>query len=182
MNKTKVVQAIEKARKGIAQYLEIMAMFPSVNAARDQAFQKKFNAFYRIRQRSARWYQAYFGFMQGCKGSKPCFNDVLDYFKLVLGRYEPSFSSKLVATLDPEQPIWDAFVLKNTFTKIPSYGCKNKFEQAKSAYASIKEWYKQLVLSDEGRNIIKVFNEAISEHASITNVKKIDFVLWQTRV
>lgn len=51
---------IDQARKGIAQYLEIMQLWPSVNVAQNRDFQRKFNAFYRVRQRPADWYATYF--------------------------------------------------------------------------------------------------------------------------
>lgn len=102
LNETKIFEAISRAQKGIEQYLEIMALLPAVDSARDLAFQRKFNAFYRVRQRPREWYRQYFLLMERLKGSKPDFNNVLDELNLALGRYEPSFSSKLVATLDPE--------------------------------------------------------------------------------
>lgn len=181
MNKTKIHEAIARARKGISQYLEIMTLFPAVDVASDRDFQRKFNAFYRIRQRPKEWYEKYFHLMQLLKGGKPSFYDVLDQLHLAMGRYEPSFSSKLVATLDPEQPVWDKYVLENTHTKVPSYTSGKKFEQAKSAYESIQGWYRQFLLSDEGKAVIKEFEQVVPEHARITNLKKVDFVLWQTR-
>jgi hypothetical protein len=109
MEEDHVIGAIKKAQKGISQYLEIMDLFPKVNVAENDDFQRKFNAFYRVRQRSSEWYTEYFSSMQQWKGSKPSFDHVLDHLSRVTGRYEPSFSSKLVATVDPEQPVWDIF-------------------------------------------------------------------------
>jgi len=148
MDKIKILEAIARARKGISQYLEIMALLPAVDVSSDQDFQRKFNAFYRIRQRPREWYQKYYHLMQLLKESKPSFEEVLDQLHSAMGRYEPSFSSKLVATLDPEQPIWDKYVLKNTHTKIPSYTSGEKFEQAKCAYESIQRWYRQFLFTN----------------------------------
>jgi len=181
MNEIKISEAIARARKGISQYLEIMTLFPAVEVASDRDFQRKFNAFYGIRQRPKEWYRKYFHLMQLLKGSKPSFNDVLDQLSLAMGRYEPSFSSKLVATLDPDQPIWDVFVLKNTHAKVPSYSSHNKIEQAKAAYAGIQKWYQEFLASDKGKLVVNVFDRMVPEHGKITNLKKVDFVLWQTR-
>lgn len=176
-----IVEAIDRARKGISQYLEIMELFPEVDVANHRSFQRKFNAFYRVRQRSCAWYKEYFSSMQRWKESKPSFDVVLQHLYTSLGKYEPSFSSKLVATLDAEQPIWDVFVLKNTQTKVPSYKSNQKVEQAKSAYKSIQKWYQQFLASKEGKLIVRVFERIVPEHAKITDLKKVDFVLWQTR-
>lgn len=181
MEKWQIEEAIKKAQRGISQYLEIMELFPRVNVADNGDFQRKFNSFYRVRQRPAEWYKTYFLSMQQWKASKPTFDDVLDHLCKSLGRYEPSFSSKLVATIDPEQPIWDAFVLKNTQTKSPSYTSKNKVAQAKAAYQCIQGWYRQFLDSDDGKLVVRVFSQNVKQHARITDLKKVDFVLWQTR-
>lgn len=178
-----IKEAISKpeTRRGVSQYLEIIELFPSVNVAENSYFQRKFNAFYRVRQRSPEWYKTYFSCMQQWKAGKPSFDRVLDQLHRSLGRYEPSFSSKLVATVDPEQPIWDTFVLRNTQTRCPSYTSKNKLAEAKIAYEQIRSWYGQFLNSEEGQLVISVFDQNVREHAKITNLKKVDFVLWQTR-
>ncbi len=181
MEEKQIVEAIKKARKGITQYLEIMELLPEVNVADNREFQRKFNAFYRVRQRSLEWYLTYFACMQRHKERKPTFNDVLDDLYQSTGRYEPSFSSKLVATLDPEEPIWDVWVLANTGIAVPSYASKNKVERAKAAYAIIQAWYRQFLNSKDGEIVVRVFDRIVPEHANVTNLKKVDFVLWQTR-
>jgi len=181
MEEEQLVEAIAKARKGISQYLEIMELFPKVNVAENRDFQRRFNAFYKVRQRSREWYIKYFSYMQRQKGSKRSFDDVLDDLYELTGRYEPSFSSKLVATLDPEQPVWDVWVMRNTKTRVPSYTSKRKVEQAKVAYKAVQAWYQQFLNSKDGEGVVRGFDKIVPEHAKITNLKKVDFVLWQTR-
>ena len=178
-----IVAAIAKARRGIARYLDIMAQLPTVNVVEDKAFQRRFNAFYRFSQRPATWYQTYYACMQECRTIRPAptFDDVLDHLGRSLGRYEPSFASKFVATLDPAQPIWDAFVLANTGVKRPSYASKTKVSQAKLAYRAIQDWYARFLASHEGRLLIRIFSDTVDEHDRISDLKKVDFVLWQTR-
>lgn len=181
MEHWQITQAIDKARKGISQYLEIMELLPSVDVAADRDFQRKFNAFYRIRQRSAEWYKTYYAVMQQWKGTHLTFDGVLDRLWQDLHRYEPSFSSKLVATLDPDQPVWDRYVLDNTRTKAPSYASRDRLAQAKAAYRCIQTWYREFLGSHEGSLVVRLFSSAVKEHASITDLKKVDFVLWQIR-
>jgi len=181
MEERKVNEAIKKAEKGISQYLEIMSLLGEVDVSKNQRFQKRFNSFYRVRQRKPNWYKSYYEFLEENKNNKITFNKTLDHFKSELGRYEPSFSSKLVATINPNKPVWDIYVLKNTGHKAPSYSSKSKFEDAKSAYKSIEEWYKEFLKTGEAKKIINSFNEVIKEHDKITDLKKVDFVLWQMR-
>ncbi len=181
MEKREIAALVEKARKGIAQYLEIMQLFPSVNVAEDRDFQRKFNTFYRIQRRPQIWYETYYSFFQQAKEHKPTFNSVLDHLQRSLNRCEPSFSSKLIATLDPGQPVWDKFVLEFTKIKRPQYSSRNKHEEAKTAYAHLQQWYQSFMKSADGQLIICTFNEMVPERDQIASLKKVDFVLWQMR-
>ena len=173
--------AIAKAQAGIARYLEIMRMLPEVDVSRDAGFQKRFNGFYRMRQRSAEWYRTYFAFLQEMKGSKPGFDLVLDHLHEKLGRCEASFSSKLAATLNPDKPIWDRYILDHAGVAPIPPGSPRKLYLAKAAYRSIESFYVHFMKSEKAQRMIGMFNEKVREHAGITDVKKVDFVLWQMR-
>jgi len=181
MQKDEIVVAIEQAREGIDQYLIIMEMFPAIDVSIDRVFQRRFNAFYRIRQRSEKWYYEYYSFMESKKNSPVHFEAVLDHIHGVLGRYEPSFSSKLAATLDPNEPIWDKHVLQNTGQKAPHYSASNKMERAKTVFKKVRDWHTKHMESAEGKMMIEIFNNMVKEHDRITNIKKVDFILWKTR-
>ena len=181
MDESQVVDAVAKARKGIAQYLAIMDSVHRVDVRRSRDFQKQYNAFYRVRQRPSEWYEAYFEYLERSKKTRPQFGRALDYLWSRLGRYEPSFSSKLVATLDPDLPVWDRFVLKNTGQKAPAYAALDRVQKAKAVYRSIQSWYEGYLCSDEGQSVLSVFDREVEEHHRLTDLKKVDFVLWQTR-
>jgi hypothetical protein len=181
MKKKEIASAISQAREGIYKYLTIMGMFHTVDVSIDRNFQRQFNAFYRIRQRPERWYSEYYSFMESRKRASVRFEDVLDHMNIVLKRYEPSFSSKLAATLDPNEPVWDKYVLQNTGQKAPYYSARDKVEKAKNVFEKIREWYKKHMQSPEGKMMVEVFNDMIKEHEKITDLKKVDFVLWKTR-
>jgi len=179
MTEDQIIKAIDTVRDSIAQYIELMRMFPRVNVATDADFQRKYNGYYRVRQRNKEWYQTYYGFMETQKGHKVTFPDTLRYFKKHLQRYEPSFSSKLVATHDPNMPIWDTHVLKMLKLKAPDYLSSKKYDRAGAIYREIQKWYSTFIDSQTGHSIIRKFEELITEHNDITNIKKIDFVLWK---
>ena len=177
----KIREVIERARKGIAQYLEIMELFSNTDVSIDKDFQRRFNGFYRIRQRPPEWYEQYYAYMQNQKGQNPTFSYVLRHFYTVIGRYEPSFSSKLVATIDVNSPVWDSVVLRYAGIKTPLYTSKSKVDQAEAIYKKLQEWHERHMRSDCGKLILQTFDEMVPEHNRISNLKKIDFVLWQTR-
>jgi len=181
MQRNEIVTAIEKAREGICQYLEIMAMLPAINVDSDKGFQRLFNHFYRIRQRSENWYKEYYAFMERKKYNHPKFEEVLDHLYETLGRYEPSFSSKLAATLDPNEPVWDQYVIRNVGQRAPAYSSTHKMSKAKEVFQEIRNWYDKKIESAEGKMIIDIFDKLVIDHNQITAIKKIDFVLWQMR-
>jgi hypothetical protein len=181
MNLAEIQAAIAKARKGITQYAELMDLFGRVDVSVNIDFQRKYNAFYRVQRRKESWYKDYYALMQRLKETKPAFPDVLDAIHAASGRYEPSFSSKLVATIDPSKPVWDVHVLGNTNHSAPSYANKAKMSLAKAAYASMEDWYATFLQSPEGKLCVSEFDRLVPNHQGFTSLKKVDFILWQTR-
>jgi hypothetical protein len=181
MNLNDIQVAIGKAQKGIAQYRKLMELAPKIDVSANTDFQRKYNAFYRVQRRQEPWYRSYYTLMQQLKNSQPTFHDVLDTIHQMTGRYEPSFASKLVATIDPSKPVWDVHILNNTNHKPPSYSHKAKLSLAKVAYDSIESWYAEFLMSEDGKLCISEFNRLVPNSHDITDIKKVDFILWQTR-
>jgi hypothetical protein len=175
MTEQEIVNAIGHAKRGIARYLEIMDLLYSVDLSADADFQTKFKGFYRVRQKSDAWYRSYFEFMEQNKGKRPTFAQVLGELRARIGNdaYEPSFSSKLVASLDPWSPVWDVYVLQNTGHKPPAYNSKAKHADAVVAYASIVDWYRAFMESADGLRCVRLFNENVSEYYRITDIKRL---------
>lgn len=174
--------AITKAKPGIEKYLALMDLHGKVNATTDVAFQRAYNGFYRMRQRPASFYQAYYTLMEQLRGSKPTFDYVLDTLHAATGRFEPSFSSKMVATLNPDKPIWDKFVLLNLGMVPPASYRRTRIDETKKCYAAIEGWFQTFLSSAEGANWIKQFDQLVPSHTKFTDTKKVDLILWQTRV
>ena len=182
MTNQEIDDAINKARPGIGKYLAIMDALYSTDVSTDVAFQTKYKGFYKVKQKSAAWYSSYFQLMEESKGKGPEFSLVISELRTRIGDvYEPSFSSKLVATLNPWRPVWDVHVLRNTGHRPPSYGSATKHTEAIVAYDSIVSWYEKFMQSSEGRRWVGRFNENVDNYYRITDIKKVDFILWQTR-
>lgn len=154
-----------------------MEQVNKTNVKNDMEFQKKFNGFYRMRQRSKEFYECYYDFLENNKNNKNLtFEEVLQNFNNKLGRVEASFSSKLLATVNPMMPIWDTFVIKNLNLKIPYFSDKNRIIKVISIYNEICDWYH----TEEAQRKLELFNQHF-QNVNISNTKKIDFVLWQSR-
>ncbi len=181
MDHKTIVKAINDARKGIRQYLEIMRLFSNTNVSIDIEFQKKYNSFYRVRQRDKYFYKIYYQYMESLKDQNVEFQQVLRFLHSKLNRFEPSFSSKLAAIHNPNLPIWDKFVLKNIGIRPPSFYSVDRMSKTTVIYENIKEWYSRYMNSEEGHLVVDLFDNIVDDSSSITDLKKIDFVLWQIR-
>lgn len=167
---------------GLLKYEKIMERFSQVDVSRDEEFQRTFNGFYRVRRRKPDFYKALYSFLESHKNKKITFAEVLQYFYERFGRLEASFSSKIVATINPDMPIWDSEVLKRLKIKTPAYTLTptERFNQTVEKYNQIIQWYRDYMDTEEAKKMIEAFDKEIGV-PNITTTKKIDFILWQTR-
>ena len=95
------------------------------------------------------------------------------------GRIEASFSSKMLAALDTNRPIWDSIVLGKLNMKPKAYKDKERrLQEAVEIYHSIELWYQELLQSPNAPEILAAFDAAFPEYSRFSAVKKVDFLLW----
>ncbi len=173
----------EKLQVGLEKYLWIMDRFHQIDCTIDIEFQKRFNGFYRIRQRKAEFYKELYAFLEQHKDNKNLlFETVLHHLFSRLDRIEPSFSSKILATINPEMPIWDSEVLSSLNLKKPGYHLpkEERLKRTIELYRRLQEWYQKELEKPLAQSMITAFDAHIP-NCPITPVKKVDLVLWQTR-
>lgn len=165
-----------KIEAKLPTYLNIMDTLLKTDVSTDRDFQRMFNGYYRVQRRSSSFYTAFYRFLEDHKQDQNLtYSSVLQEIHSATGRIERSFSSKLFATVRPEYPVWDSHVLNNLGLKPPTYGTRD-LDKIVSTYECICSWYQ----SDEARQRVAIF-DAHFPNAPITDTKKIDFILWQTR-
>jgi len=71
-------------------------------------------------------------------------------------------------------------VLKNLGFHLKSKG-ENRLEKAVELYSKIEIWYDSYINSSEGKENIRVFDLMLPDYVSISNIKKIDCLLWARR-
>jgi hypothetical protein len=169
-------------RAGLEKYQKIMDSLYTTDVSKDREFQKLYNHFYRMRQRKPEFYQLYYTYMEKMKGCADpiSFEDILRFIHNETGRYEASFSSKLLATLNPSKPVWDTFVLENLGVKKISSTAKDREQKVIAAYDQICSWYDTFSKSEDADLILTLFDQTFPA-ADITTTKKIDLFLWQNR-
>ena len=95
-----------------------------------------------------------------------------------------SFASKIVATVNPEKPIIDRIVLGHIKISRPSYGdLEHRINKSINIYNEIEQEYLKFLKSKLGEELMDIFIKRIKQQHNfkITNIKKLDFILWQTR-
>jgi hypothetical protein len=172
-------EALAVLGPAVDTYCWIQDRFTSSNVIADAEFQQKFNGYYRVR-RNAEWRRAYYCMMESARQSQPTFSTVLGELNQRTRRIEASFTSKLIATVNPLLPVIDRFVLERLEIKLPYYKNVHRIEGTVKVYEDVCKKYEQILSSAPGSQVCAMF-DARFPRRHLTAVKKIDLVLWKVR-
>ena len=176
----KIFQNRLASSMGLDKYQYIMKKVREINVSSDAEFQKTFNGFYIVR-RNETWRKTYYGFFEQAKSETPTFTEIIKYMYETTGNIVPSFSSKMLATLCPEKPIWDRYVIQNLNMKLSGKTSQEKLENVIALYADIEKWYADFLKTDKAKECIRVFDQTLPDYSGISDIKKIDSILWSIR-
>ena len=87
----------------------------------------------------------------------------------------------MLATLDENKPIWDQYVLLNLGFELKGKTPGERVQNAVEIYHRIEEWYASYLLTEEAKENIAIFDEMLPSYAWVSDVKKIDCLLWGWR-
>lgn len=183
MNPETVIGDCLETAFSLKAYIQIMDAVGSADFCADSDFRKQFNGFYVIRQKKAAWYDKYYSLFVRQRENPLSFEELLramDEF----GSLEVSFVSKMIATVNPNKPIWDQYVigLEDTWEKARTHSKEARIALAVTIYEAIEEWYRQFLETENGKTCIQRFDEALPKYKEIiTDVKKMDYLLWSKR-
>ena len=182
-NLLEIEKSLPKKETRIEKYVYIMQMLHKCDVSKSENFRKSYNDFYKMRQRPKEYYDIYFEYLEQQKNNLHItFEDILTYIYKNTGRCEASFSSKLLATINPYKVVWDKNVLSNLFINAPYSNCKNRIEKIISTYNELNSWYEHFLTTQNANDIIKLFDSLFPQYSSITNIKKIDLAIWSLGV
>ncbi|MBQ7541939.1 MAG: hypothetical protein IJT44_06565 [Clostridia bacterium] len=176
---TASVENLSLHKKGMEKYACIMRQVRATNVSSDEDFQRTFAGFYKVR-RNAAWRKAYFDLFEANKHDRDVsFASILRSMFGSTGRIEASFSSKMLATLRPEMPIWDSIVLAALHVKPCRDSDKQKrLERTIELYDSIVCRYDRFASLPESDALVRAFDAAFPEYVGFSKTKKIDFLIW----
>lgn len=149
----------------------------------DREYQRTFNRFYRVQRRTPEWYAFFYHLLEREKTNpEVSFGEVLSGLHTALGRVEASFASKLVATIRPTAPVYDAFVRQNLQLVAPTH--KNpaaRIDGFISLYSEMERRYEAILTHKEYSSLEKAFDLHFPQFVYFTKLKKLDLMLWQMR-
>jgi len=181
----KIKTALWKKRNAIQKYIEIMKEIKDSNGhiSQNKDFQKKYKNFYRMyvaRSLTEDFFNAYFKYLEDNYENKEIeFETVIKYISNESKRIEASFSSKLLATINPDKAIWDKNV--RSHLEIPN---AKSIDDAIKLYDELETKLKDKYLNTElGAEYIRIFDETFKDKKdwnlnNLTKMKKLDLVLW----
>ena len=154
-----------------------------IDVTSDRDFRSDFKSFYRVR-RGEEWCESFFSILECEKNNPvPSFREVLAEIHDRTGRIEASFSSKLVATIDADRPVWDRHVLANLGLKPPysSMDTRRRLDRCSELYSKILKWMSTAIQQDSFAEWRRRFDGAFPQFKHVTDIKKLDLFLWQFR-
>ena len=183
-NNSIITRVIER-KLGFDKYRTIMESVKTVDVSKNISFQTAFNDYYEIR-RNAEWRDGYYQIFQKVKHDENItFDEIIDHLykelKTNQGSEHPveaSFSSKMLATINPEMPILDSQVLTNMGLSIKGKNPEEKLVCAKTVYAEICRRYRNYIGTKNCNNAILLFNRYFPDCLTMSDVRKIDWYLW----
>lgn len=176
-----------KLSKSLCDYIFIMDN--RLNPA-DYGFQKVFYDFY-LRSRWSllsndnikTYFQIYSDYLSDSSGL--VIEDIIVRLQheLKISSYEISIASKMLHTINDENPIYDSriksFLRKQgIYMKNETLSSQERLSLIKSDWNTIKKWYKDFLVSDYGGKWIDWFNDSFPQYLNISKIKKIDFIIW----
>lgn len=168
---------VARLEKEVKRYCDLMQNLHKTNVSENKDFQRKYNGYYKMQRRSADFYRCYYEYLDRQKNNVGLtYEEVLRYIYEQTGRVEASFSSKLLASANPNMPIIDSRVFEFLGFGLPYYYEKNRIEKIISLYEKLVHWYQ----SEDSNGFLDKFNE-ILPNVEISDTKKIDFILWLSR-
>ncbi len=124
INASEIMRAQLARSLGLDKYAEIMRGDPA-----SPSFQWAFNGYYRIR-RNEEWRNCYYALFLRARTECLNFSQIITALFQATGNVEASFSSKMLATIEPAKPIWDQYVLQNLGLELTGKTQEEKLKNA----------------------------------------------------
>jgi hypothetical protein len=166
---------------GLRVYRWLQARVRLRRFSKDPVFRSVFSDFYGLNMRPVAVRHAVLAeLLRAPHRGRVSYGHMLCKLHKACGSVEASFASKIVASLDPGRPVIDRWVLHNTGVTLPRWGSPHRLRETARAYERLRRLCDQFLRTAAGKYLVRRFT-ARHRASGITEMKMLDFVLWQTR-
>ena len=181
-NKVQIFTKIHQRTSSVAKYPTIMQMYREEGCLSD-AFQREYKTFYRLNTvgLTDEQKQRYFELMS----NRAIRLEVIlnELYKLPTRKnthsIQFSFATKLLHTLDVNQPIYDSNVGTMFNLKVVGNTKEQKIRSCLEIYNFLKSTYRSMLSDGKVRSLISAFREEFGyDENDISDTKVLDFLIW----
>ena len=178
----------------LTKYIRIIDMYhkEKVDVSKDTEFQRVYNGFFLTAPTRKAFRDAYYECMKNRKKDRKLLIETVleDLYDENVKRVEASYASKMLSVINPQRPVLDSFVINNlnAYENVgiepikPHDPVEKRIANRVAAYKKICNWYKNHFKSGEAAKWIELFDKSFPEFKNkISEVKKIDLILWKIR-
>ena len=158
------------------RYLAILNFQGDVS--QNQEFQRWFNGFYQVR-RNLEWRTPFYNYFQELRtntGRNLGIDSILERIYSDTGRWEYSFSTKMLHTLDATKPIIDSKVM--ALLGIPFHG-RREISNFVPHYSQYETIVNSLLSTKIVQEKLSKFDQKLPRLKNIPKLKKLDFIMWK---
>ena len=177
------LKCIETLHNKLSTYKYLQDSLSDYGVSTDEKYRKAFKSFYGIRRKDE-WCDKFFPILKREKCNRAIsFGSVLEEVFKKTGWFEASFCSKLIATINPNLPVWDKHVLDNYGLKSPPSGkdSAQRLDRCLDVYSEIKTRSKDAIQKKCFEKWRSLFDDSFLQFQHFTDIKKLDLFLWQYR-
>ena len=167
----------------LEDYLYLQRNLSALDVSKSTTFQRTFNRFYKMRSKPPGWYKLFFSLLERDKHRADLkFEEVIREIFSRWNEVHPSFASKLVATINPESPVYDKEICKHLGMKHATNADPEvRLAAAIRNFGALRTFHSEAIKTSSASALIETFDRQFERFACFTNVKKIDLMLWQWR-
>lgn len=158
INKSLIESAIKNIKVNFEKYLWIQNQVFNRDVRVDREFQRVFNGFYRVR-RSPGWQLVFYDLFETYKHNSPGMQALLYRLYAETGMVEASFTSKLLATIDPSKPIIDSLISNHFGLKFEKGSAETRIHSICVQYDILAKEFDNFIPSRNGVHMVERFSK-----------------------
>ncbi|WP_439407953.1 hypothetical protein ACNJX9_04535 [Bradyrhizobium sp. DASA03076] len=178
-----ILERLSARISDLKTYANLQKDLLTSDVSKNSDYRRNFNRFYKMRSKPADWYRMFFDLLEREKHNVTLtFEDVIREIFARWGEVHPSFASKLVATINPECPVYDKEVCRNLGIRaVTVTNPERRLNAAIDNFLVLQGFHAKAKGIRGISELIDAFDQHFEQFVTFTAIKKLDLMLWQWR-